>query len=131
MWLVVLSVFVAVALLVTLNNKKNVRAPVTKNLQSHKHKTASPAEKAKANPYHAISICCEQHACAAAVANQDKRYLAGEVPSLPLPGCAMMRCACRYQHHDDRREEDRRLSFGLSQELHDERRECSDRRKKS
>ncbi|WP_339670648.1 hypothetical protein [Dasania marina] len=132
MWWLLCAVLAA-AVFFTLNNKKALKTPVTRSQKSPKRAGVSPAEKAPANPYHAISVCCEEHACAAAMANQSKRYLVGDVPSLPLEGCSVARCACRYQHHDDRREQelDRRLNFGLSQQMHDDdRRERCERRKK-
>lgn len=37
-----------------------------------------------------------------------KRYLSGEAPLLPLPGCTATYCQCRYVHYEDRREHNRR-----------------------
>ena len=95
---------------------------------------AAQSKNESAKKYRAISICCENHACAEAIASQKKRFLLKETPQLPLAGCNADKCRCRYEHHDDRRsEEDRRLPFGLSNELHrvndGERRETRDRRK--
>jgi hypothetical protein len=37
------------------------------------------------------------------------RFLSGEAPPLPLPGCTAPRCLCRYAHYEDRRARDRRV----------------------
>lgn len=60
------------------------------------------------NPYHAVSIACGTSACNEARQVQGVRFLSAEAPRLPLRGCDAARCACRYQHHADRREADRR-----------------------
>ena len=57
-----------------------------------------------------ISPCLES--CAAAARQQGHRYLADEVPKLPLPGCDARECGCRYRRHKDRRkDDDRRYEF--------------------
>lgn len=125
MWLLVLLVVAAVIyFFYTRNNSQS--SPSSKR----QHTSAKPA-----NPFRAISIVCGEAACATASMNAEKRYLLAEAPQLPLAGCAEGRCGCRYQHHADRRssDNDRRLNFGLSQELHGstsaERRKSADRRK--
>lgn len=37
---------------------------------------------------------------------EGKRFLVGEVPLTPLPGCDLGACKCVYLHHDDRRDKD-------------------------
>ena len=131
MWLVLLCVVAAVVGFYLFQSKQKNKA----SLKRGRNGSARPRQESKANQYRAISICCEEHACAAAVASQNKRYLVNEVPALPLAGCDAGSCGWRYEHHDDRRndEGDRRLNFGLSQDLHaassGERRECRDRRR--
>lgn len=137
MWLVLLFAVAAAVYFYSLQKKVPKRQRVREKAAVKKPRAGSSkkVQESTSNQYHAISICCEEHACAAALANQDKRYLVADVPTLPLSGCAAGQCNCRYEHHDDRRsdEGDRRLSFGLSQDLHGvssaERRECRDRRK--
>lgn len=127
LWFVLLFIVVAVFFLFKLKRTKYRKKP--------RLKTAGQSNNESAKKYRAISICCEKHACAEAIASQGKRFLLKESPQLPLAGCNAATCGCRYEHHDDRRsEEDRRLRFGLSNELHcvndGERRESRDRRKK-
>jgi hypothetical protein len=33
-----------------------------------------------------------------------KRFLSGAAPKIPLPGCDVLDCKCRFIHHKDRRE---------------------------
>jgi len=48
-----------------------------------------------------------------ATAQQGHRYLAGQAPQLPLPGCDARNCGCRYERHGDRRAKDeRRIGIG-------------------
>jgi hypothetical protein len=47
-------------------------------------------------------------ACDAAQACKGKRFLSSNAPLLPLAGCDVMRCDCRYRHYDDRRAGPRR-----------------------
>lgn len=136
MWF--LLIFVAAITLFFLAKKKaNKKTKFTgknKSKSNVNQKTQSSLNSDDSHQYHAISICCTEHACVAAVANQKKRYLVAETPQLPLAGCATEHCNCRYEHYDDRRDDDgdRRLSFGLSQDLHgstaEDRRDKCDRR---
>jgi hypothetical protein len=62
------------------------------------------------NPFHAVSIDTGLKCCAEARAIDERRFLAASAPRLPLPGCTMAKCQCRYQHHKDRRNRrDRRV----------------------
>lgn len=64
------------------------------------------------NPYHAVSIERGSKACAAARQMESKRYLSSEAPMLPVRGCTMTTCKCRYVHYNDRRSpRDRRVNF--------------------
>ena len=84
--------------------------------------------------YHAISVCSGEEPCSSAQAIKDDKFLAKDAPTLPLGTCGNADCHCHYEHHADRRDaDDRRLTFGMCQELHGlnerERREARDRRK--
>ncbi len=70
--------------------------------QSEPETTAVAPRKA-VNPHHAVIVVPGRHACAAALALRDRRFLSREAPALPLTGCSAGECTCRYQHHDDRR----------------------------
>jgi len=72
-------------------------------------------------------------ACQAAHSLKDQRFLATEAPHLPLPDCSNPAgCRCKYQHWNDRRQEDRRSPFpGMADQYHsgDDRRSNTDRRR--
>ena len=62
------------------------------------------------NPYHAVSVQSPLNTCDAAKELAGKRFLAAEAPPLPLKGCKLATCTCRYVHHDDRRKSLRRAA---------------------
>jgi hypothetical protein len=87
---------------------------------------AAPAEPKPAEPrrpqrpWHAVSIVTGSQPCAAAARLTRKRFLSREAPALPLKGCDQEHCACRYDHHDDRRKGPRRASeMGVSVDGYD------------
>lgn len=45
---------------------------------------------------------------ASALVETKKRFLLREAPLLPLAGCTMKYCKCRYIHYEDRRQRERR-----------------------
>jgi len=65
------------------------------------------------NPFHAVSIEPGQSACEEARRLQGQRFLSTSAPMLPLKDCGTSKCACRYVHHNDRRDSqrDRRVNF--------------------
>ena len=63
--------------------------------------------------FHGVSIKPGVHACAAAAAILDQRFLPEQAPALPLGTCDQARCQCAYAHYSDRRDrEDRRTGWG-------------------
>jgi len=63
--------------------------------------------------YHAVSIKITGHACKPAEEMTGRRFLSTAAPKLPLPGCDVLDCNCRFVHHKDRRAgRDRRSAFG-------------------
>jgi hypothetical protein len=63
--------------------------------------------------YHAVSIRVGKRACKPARDMVGRRFLASAAPKLPLPGCDVLDCDCRFSHHQDRRaNRDRRSPFG-------------------
>lgn len=71
---------------------------------------ASAPRKRQENPYHAVSLAVGRDCCRQVEALIGTRFLAAKAPKLPLPGCDVRNCNCRYVHHVDRRvEADRRL----------------------
>lgn len=63
--------------------------------------------------FRAVSIVPARPCCKLARRYASTRYLTAEAPHLPLAGCRMPNCHCRYEHHADRRVEDRRNPFGI------------------
>ena len=72
----------------------------------------SPASGSAASEFHAVSIKVTGNACRAAKELTGQRFLSSDAPLLPLPGCTMAECNCRFVHHKDRRTgKDRRSPF--------------------
>ena len=62
--------------------------------------------------FHGVSIIFSDKSCAAARELSGQRFLATAAPKLPLSGCDVGDCTCRFQHHEDRRtNKDRRNPF--------------------
>jgi len=67
--------------------------------------------------YHAVSIRAGDPCCEAARQFGQLRILSAKAPSLPLPGCDVATCTCRYAHYSDRRSgTDRRAVYDLDRE---------------
>jgi hypothetical protein len=65
--------------------------------------------------FNAAAIVPEEHACAAALAAAEQRYLAQEAPRIPLPECTRpLECHCRLARLNDRRKTDRRDALSFS-----------------
>lgn len=77
----------------------------------------APARPA-AEPYHAVSIKPGQQCCEAARQFGNHRFLSTKAPRLPLPGCDLAQCTCRYSHFADRRSgHDRREVYDFNRQL--------------
>jgi hypothetical protein len=62
--------------------------------------------------FHAVAVKPAKCACAEVRALQLTRFLSNEAPPLPLAGCTVTTCTCRYVHYSDRRlGEDRRDAY--------------------
>jgi hypothetical protein len=59
-----------------------------------------------------VEIRMRGGACRAAHALQGRRFLSKDAPSLPLPDCTHVKCACTFSKLPDRRTEGRRLDYG-------------------
>ena len=66
------------------------------------------------NPWHAVSVIPCRGACVAARESSRVRFLSKEAPVLPLSGCPLRVCECRYRHHEDRRRSLRRTADVVS-----------------
>jgi hypothetical protein len=69
--------------------------------------------KRRIDDYHCVELRYRRDACDAVKRIGGKRFLPGEAPEIPLPGCDAAKCSCRYVHHADRRNSDRRNPLPL------------------
>ncbi|MFO1304614.1 MAG: hypothetical protein U1F54_12845 [Burkholderiales bacterium] len=63
--------------------------------------------------FHCVEVRYPRNACEAVKRIGAKRFLPGEAPDIPVPGCDADKCDCRFVHHDDRRQGDRRNPYPL------------------
>jgi hypothetical protein len=82
-------------------------------LKSTHLKVIAKSGTSKAHCWHAVSIVRGRQSCAAIARITGKKWLSAEAPQIPIAGCTLKRCECRYRHHADRRSTDRRESKGL------------------
>lgn len=66
-------------------------------------------------PYRSAEIVCGRNACENARALSGIRFLARDVPRLPLESCTSSNCLCTYTRHNDRRNpsDERRAQFSM------------------
>jgi hypothetical protein len=126
---VIASVLIAVAMLIVLAFWWRQRA-------RRQHPRASRANNLSgaSDNYRCVELRYPGDACDAVKRIGAKRFLPGEAPGLPVPGCDRSHCNCRYAHHGDRRDDDRRHPFAQHASLPPssaggERRTKKDRRK--
>jgi FtsZ-interacting cell division protein ZipA len=121
--LIVVAVLIALALWWRHAEKqKNFRAATVRDIER-------PSEN-----YHCVELRYRGDACDAVKKFGGKRFLPGEAPGIPVPGCDSTKCSCRYVHHEDRRHDDRRNPFAQQAdpppaEAGGDRRSKKDRRK--
>lgn len=77
----------------------------------------SNMQSARVKTYPAVGIRYNLLACNAVQPLYGKRFLATEAPALPVAGCNVRPCPCRYIHFADRRAEDRRAQYGIRKSL--------------
>jgi hypothetical protein len=113
-----------VAILVIFAMRKTFSSPGTLGFNGgnvvRKSKKNSPVAR---NPYRATSIVFGVNACDAVKAVGSRRFLDTErnLPVVPLPGCSVAKCNCKYVHYQDRRisDEDQRLPSALLSQLYE------------
>ncbi len=91
-------------------------------LQKWRHRKRQMARRhahLKPKSYAAVGIRPHARACIAVRTYYKKRFLAEEAPAIPVAGCTVRPCPCRYIHYVDRRVEDRRSTFGIIDRWHD------------
>lgn len=62
--------------------------------------------------FHCVEVSAGLPSCTAVRGLGNVRFLSGEAPTIPVPGCDAQQCNCRYVHHGDRRADDRRNPYG-------------------
>ena len=75
---------------------------------------------ARRKPSHRFRAVAVRHSllsCQAVSTLDGKRFLATEAPSLPVKGCDVWPCRCRYEYLADRRQEERRSLYGSQRNL--------------
>lgn len=79
--------------------------------RSRRAKVRDP--KRTADNFRCVEVRFSDNACDAVKRIGEKRFLSGEAPEIPVPGCDAATCACQYVHHKDRRHNDRRNPFPM------------------
>jgi hypothetical protein len=75
-------------------------------------RAAAPLPLKAGGRFGGVEIRTRGGACRAAHALQGRRFLSKDAPSLPLPDCTHVKCACTFSKLPDRRTEGRRLDYG-------------------
>ena len=105
---------ISIAVIFLLLRKRQLsESPV--NGQLRKPKPRRLAQSAKPNStstdYRAASLQVEKTSCAAALDLAGKRFLAAEIPAIPLKECDRIGdCPCKFRKYSDRRSDDDRRS---------------------
>ncbi len=93
--------------------------------------TEKSINKNEPPPYRCVVIKTGTQTCEQVRALGSKPILLSEAPLLPLTGCNVRKCQCKFTRHDDRRMTDRRTFFGAAKEIienHSNKRQRPDRR---
>jgi len=69
------------------------------------------SQKTVHGKYHCVTVHSSVNACDAVKALAGKRILSSEAPVLPLSACDVDNCKCRFQHHEERRVDERRDAY--------------------
>ena len=109
------TVLIAVLVLIVLGGlflRRGKKEGAPKKKTERRSSTTSSADD---TAFHAVSIKFPPKACAAAREMDGKRFLSSDAPHIPLPGCDIVDCQCRFVHFKDRRARvDRRSVFTAS-----------------
>lgn len=102
-----------------------------------KHKKTAKTSATKFTParqYKCVVIKAGLIACKQAEAMRDQRLLRDEAPVLPLAGCHIGECECKFLRYDDRRTDERRNDLYISRSIFGgelDKREKTERRQKT
>ncbi len=78
-------------------------------------------QQSRSAAFHAVSVRPGGCGCEAVNALYGERYLTrDDVPNLPLAECTLVKCTCRYVHHEDRRSRqgNRRAAYSFQTEMY-------------
>jgi len=78
---------------------------------SRSNRTDKKPKKIVHGKYHCVTVHYSDTACDAVKTLSGKRILSSEAPVLPLINCDSGNCSCRFQHHEERRVEERRDAY--------------------
>lgn len=101
------------------------------------NKTSNKTSSTKFTParqYKCVVIKAGLIACKQAEAMRDQRMLRDEAPVLPLAGCHIGECECKFLRYDDRRTDERRNDLYVSRSIFGgelDKREKTERRQKT
>ncbi len=126
--LIVLILCLAVTFIVRVASQQST---VIKEVSGSSSKRSTRTDVSRESiSYRSVSIVCDSNACNAAISLADRQFLMYEAPILPLPNCTAATCACKYIHHQDRRNQntDRRTRLLLTTDT-SEQGDAIDRRK--
>jgi hypothetical protein len=65
-------------------------------------------QKRPSDTYRCVELRYRSDGCDAVKRIAERRFLPGEAPEIPVPGCDAAKCYCRYVRHEDRRDSERR-----------------------
>jgi len=71
----------------------------------------SKPKKVAHGKFHCVTVHFSNGACKAARDLEGKRILSSEAPIFPLTRCDVDHCNCRFEHHEERRVEERRDAY--------------------
>jgi len=80
----------------------------SKEKRQRSHATAARVINRPPGKFNCVEVQHQADACKAVRRFADRRFLSGQAPEIPVPGCDAAECSCRYVHHKDRRHMDRR-----------------------
>lgn len=92
-------------------SRSKKRSPPPNRLLSWLRGKPEQLTPASDNSYHAVTIQPQLYCCSSVEKIRDRRYLSSDAPSLPVAGCDVHKCKCKYKHYSDFRTEDRRSPF--------------------
>jgi hypothetical protein len=115
----IIAAFIVVAYRLISAKQSSTVSKNAKQTSPHKKRT----RPTRRSPYRATSIACEGDTCSAVKSLLNVRFLDLDnvLHTIPVSGCNVEICNCKFARHADRRDyqEDRRSPYSLKTELYD------------